>query len=140
MSDTLPDARAIATYLNSHGRSAMMYRGDVSLHVRIHNFPTHLHIQFRSSNVLRGAIVLPTDVPQERRELFAVKLQELNRTGLGVMAVMTSGGIGILSQVPFGTGAVPAKSVERLVACVTEHALLVYPEMTKLEAMGQTAS
>lgn len=117
----------------------MMYQGYVSLHVRILDFPTHLNIQFRSSKVLRGVIQLPTDVAPERRSVFALKLQQLNRTGLGVMAVMTTDGIGIVSQVPFGAGVVTTKAVDGLVARVTQHALLVYPEMCKLEATGLTA-
>jgi hypothetical protein len=139
VADTLSNAHAIATYLIRRGRSAMMYRGYVSLHVRIHDFPTHLNIQFRSSNVLRGVIQFPTDVTPERREVFAVKLQELNRTGRGVMAVMTSDGIGVVSQIPFGKGPVTGTALERMVADVTEHALAVYPVLTELEATGLAA-
>lgn len=133
MAQTLHDTDAIATYLIRHVGSAMKYRGYVSLHVRIHDFPTHLNLIFWSSGVLRASIVFPTNVEPGRRELFAEKLLDLNRTGLGVMAVMTVDGIGVISQIPHGEGLVTGKALERMVARVIEHARAVYPVMTELE-------
>lgn len=139
MTDTLPNARAIVSHLLRRGRQAILHDGYVSLHARIHDFPTHINIQFRSSSVVRASIAFPTTVVPALRGLFALKLLELNRTGLGVSAVMMHDGIGVVSQIPVDVGGVTGTSVDRMVARVTEHALAVYPVLTRLEARGMAA-
>lgn len=109
------------------------------MRARIFDFPAHVDIQFRSTQVLRASLMFPVDVTPRMREVFAVKLQDLNRTGFGVSAVMTIEGIAIIGQVPHGAGPVTRQALDRTLWLVVEHARAVYPEVRKVEATGWEA-
>lgn len=127
MAAPLPDLNAIWHHLKARGAQSIIPGAYLSMQARIGHFRALVDIQFRRARLVRVSVSLPIRILPDLRPVYALAVQELNRTSLGCGIVMSATGVSVYGQILLGDGPLTGEPLDRTIALVIERATAALP-------------